>query len=435
MSEVRRVSIHADAARVDAVVSAAEPVGSLIPAMVDALTQHTDFDAGHVARRYRLVVQGRVVAPSKTLSELLIADGMSLTLTHEATAFLPPPCDDAAEAVSTEVAGIERRWSRPAAQSVAALVGGGFSVVGAMVLLRNGFGPDGGQRLGCVGVAATIGLLALLAAVTAYRVFSEQAAGLALGVVAVGCGGLAGSLAVPGGPGAPNALFAAAAAATSATVMRTIGCHTVIFTTLACSGTACTAAAFAAVITGGSPAVIGAGLAAASLAVIEAAPSISVALARLSAEEPQHARRAHAWLTSLIAAPSAAAALGVVCAASRMSTSATIFAVVVGSVMILRARTHHDVTRAVSLIVCGSVCVGAAFLAFAVAHPRHTLPVAGLCVALGVATLGLGGNRVNVSPGVRRSIELVESAAFAAVAPLALWLSGLLGAIRGLDLS
>ena len=131
-------------------------------------------------------------------------------------AFVAPSSDDTAETISAVVAEIERRWNQRAAQLVGALVASCWAGVSVAVLLRTAFDANGAHRAGCVGVAAAISFLALLAAVVACHVFSAGGAGLTLGLMATGFAAVAGLLAVPGGPGAPNALFAMAAAATSA---------------------------------------------------------------------------------------------------------------------------------------------------------------------------------------------------------------------------
>src|SRR5690348_7177100 len=110
--------------------------------------------------------------------------------------------------------------------------------VTAAVLIRTAFDVDG-QRIGCVVVALTIGLLTVPAAVIAYRVFDEPGAGLTLGLTGAGFAALAGLFSIPGGPSAPNALFATAAMGTVAAIVRVFGCHAVVFTALACLATVC----------------------------------------------------------------------------------------------------------------------------------------------------------------------------------------------------
>jgi type VII secretion integral membrane protein EccD len=443
---MRRLAIHAETARVDVVLSATVAVELLIPAIVDALAGGGDFDAGRIAVRYQLCTPGgTALEASKTLAELGIRDGTTLGLTRPPTEVVPPVCDDTAEAVSAVVAAVERRWSRRTAQLVGALVASCWTGISAMVLLRTALDANGAHRAGCVGVAATISLLAFLAAVVACRVFSEDSAGLTLGLLATGFAALAGLLAVPSGPGAPNALFAAAAAATCAAMVRVMGCHAALFEVLACFATTCLAAALVCMVAAEPLPVIGPGLAAISLALIEAAPLVSVMLARLSPDTPSSgaaalraaAFRAHGRLTSLIAAFSASAALGAVSAVFQMSPVSIAFAAVIGSVMMLRARTHQDVVRAASHVICGAVALSAAFIASAAGYPQCVLHIAVLATALGLLALyaGFVGSAATISPIGRRGLELVEFSAFAIVVPLACWLCGLFGAVRSMNLS
>jgi type VII secretion integral membrane protein EccD len=442
---MRRLSIHTETARVDVVLSATVALELLIPAILDALPDRNDVDRGQIAVRYQLFAPGGArLEASKTLVELGIRDGTPVNLTRSPVEFSAPICDDAAEAVSAVVATIERRWSRRAAQLVGALVASCWTGVGAVVLLRTAFVADGAHRAGCIGVAATVSIFALLAAIAAARVFGADRASLTLGLISTGFAALAGLLAVPGGPGAPNALFAAAAAAASAAIVRVAACHAELFAVLACFSTTCSAAALACVLAAEPLPVIGAGLAALSLAMIEASPSTSVMLARLSPDPPSAspdqlqtaAIRAHGWLTTMNTAFSASAALGAVSAASRMSLPGIVFAVMTGSLMMLRARTHHDIVRAVPPVICGAVTLSASLVAFAIAYPTRALHTAVLATAFGILALyaGFVGTAVTVSPIKRRSLELVEYFAFAMVVPLTFWLCGLFGAVRSVNL-
>jgi type VII secretion integral membrane protein EccD len=443
---MRRLSIHTESARVDVVLSATVAVGLLTPAIVDMLAGCSDFDPGQIAVRYQLsTLGGAALQASKTLQELGIRDGTTLTLTHSSLEFVAATSDDAAEAVSAAVADIERRWNRRAAQLVGALVASCWGGVSAAVLLRSAFDTNGAHRTGCVGIAATISLLALLAAVVACRVCSEDSAVLTLGLMTTGFAALAGLLAVPGGPGAPNALFAAAAAAASAAIVRVIACRAVLFVVLACFATTCLAAAVVCVVAAQPLPVIGAGLAAISLAMIEASPPISAVLARLSPDTPSsgsqqlHAAaiRAHGWLTSLVAAFSASAALGALSVLLRISPPGIVFATVVGSVLMLRARTYQDIARAVPHVICGAVTLGAALVACAARYPDNALHIAVLATALVSLALYVGfvGFAATGSPFGRRSLELVDYLAFATVLPLTFWLCGLFGAVRSVNLS
>jgi type VII secretion integral membrane protein EccD len=443
---MRRLSIHTETARVDLVLSATVAVGLLIPAIVDALARRGDLDAGHIAVRYQLsTLDGTALEDSKTLAEFSIRDGTTLTLTRPPTGFAHAITDDTAEAVSAVIAANERHWTRPLAQSVGAVVASCWAGAGAVVLLRNGFDANTAHRASCVAVAATISVVALLAAAVAGRVLNQERASLMLGLMATGFAALAGLLAVPGGPGTPNVLFAAAAGATCAAMVRMMACPALLFEVLACFATTCLSAVLVCVLAAQPLPIVGPGLATMSLAMIEAAPPISVMLARLSPDAPTasadrlraNALRAYRRLTTVIAVFSASAALGAVSTVFRMSAAGIVFAAVVGGVMILRARTHQEVVRAAPLVVCGAVILSAAFIATAAGYPHRAPHVAVLATALGLLALyaGFVDGPATFSPVGRRSLELLERVAFMTVLPLAFWLCGLLGAVRSVNLS
>jgi hypothetical protein len=109
----------------------------------------------------------------------------------------------------------------------------------------------------------------------------------------------------------------------------------------------------------------------------------------------------------------------------------------IGSVMMLRARTHQDVVRAAPLVFSGAVTLSAAFIASAAGYPQCALHIAVLATALGLLALyaGFVGSAATISPIGRRGFELVEYSAFATVVPLTCWLCGLFGAVRSMNLS
>ena len=67
---MRRVSVYADSAHVDLVLSAELPIEMLIPAIVDILTTRSGFGAQPMTLRYQLSLLGDVaLEPSKTLAQ------------------------------------------------------------------------------------------------------------------------------------------------------------------------------------------------------------------------------------------------------------------------------------------------------------------------------------------------------------------------------
>ena len=121
----------------------------------------------------------------------------------------------------------------------------------------------------------------------------------------------------------------------------------------------------------------------------------------------------------------------------QISLPGIVFAAVVGSILMLRARTYQDIARAVPPVICGAVALSAALVACAVRYPHHALHIAALATALDFLALYVGfvGVAATGLPFGRRSLELVEYLAFATVVPLTFWLCGLFGAVRSANLS
>jgi type VII secretion integral membrane protein EccD len=458
---LRRVVVYADSHYVDLVLSAALPIGALIPPIVDILAGECSQSAEPVAIRHQLSVPGSIALdPSKTLAQSEIRDGTVLMLTSSSTVLTPPRFDDVAEAVSASLVSTARPWTRQAARLIGALSASCLAASGAAIMIGTAFGTNDVRRGGCAGVAAAAGVIALLAALAAHRVFRDGTAGLTLGLAAGGFVALAGLLVIPGQLGAPNALLATAATATSATVMRVTGCCATVFTALACFSIVESAAAVVGAVTGVPLPAIGAASAAISLILVEASAPVSIMLTGLSSHatsEPDNARdkrmptphrlsaraiRANTWLTSLVAAFSATAALGAISAAAGSLFAdgprwlGIAFATITGGVLLLRARSHPDLVRSVPLIAAGIVTLGAALVITAVAYPPHTPYIAAVSTMLSAAALCLGFiiRAMRLSPIGRRGLELLEYLALAVVVPLACGICGLYGAARGMNL-
>ena len=459
--ELRRLSVDAGSTRVDLVLPAAVPIGLLIPPILDILAGERHYLAEPAAVRHQLSLPGNIALdPLKTLAQTGIRDGSALVLTNSSTELTAPRFDDSAEALSASIAATTRPWTPRTNRLIGALATSCLAGVSAAAMIRPVFDCNDSGRVGNAGIAATVGFITLLAAVIACRVFRDQSAGLTLGLLASGFAAIAGLLAVPGGPGAPNALFAAAAAATAAAVMRVTGCHAVAFTAAACVATVGAASALVGAIAAVPLQGMGAAIATISLVLVEASAPMAIMLARLSpqlppepgagADDPEtcphrlnaKSIRACAWLTSLIVGFSASAALGAIGAAVGLYLSGgppaggIAFAAVSGVVMLLRARSHRELARSASLIVSGTASVSAALLVAAAAYPLRTPLVAATSMVLAAVALCLGfiNDAVAVSPVGRRSVELLEYLALAAVVPLACWISGLYGVARGLNL-
>ena len=456
-SALRRVSVYDDSLHVDLLLSAVVPIGSLIPPIVDILAAQRGHRARPVAVRHQLSLPGKTpLDPSKNLSQLGIRDGTVFILTSSSTVLTPPRFDDVAEAVSVSLSATVRPWTRQTARLIGALVASGLAGTAVAVLIRTAFDISDARRAGCAAIAAAAGLIALPAAVVAYRMFRDKTAALMLGLAACGFAALAGLLTVPGEIGAPNALLATAASATTAAAIRITGCCATVFTALACFATVETAATVVGAVTGMPLPALGAASAAISLILIEASAPVSIILAGLSSQmTSEHeeaastphrlstsAIRAHSWLTSLVAAFSAAAVLGAIgaatgsCVADGGPSAGLWFAAITGGVLLLRARSHSDVARSVPLVLAGTVTLSATFVIAAVAYPSRTPYLAAASMMLAAAALCLGfiTRTMTFSPIGRRSVDLLEYLALAVVVPLACWICGVYSTVRGMNL-
>ncbi|WP_375482173.1 type VII secretion integral membrane protein EccD [uncultured Mycobacterium sp.] len=451
-----RVSVHADGVHVDLALPAAVAVATLIPSIVDILATagapRTDTDAV----RYRLSrIGGPALTASKTLAQQHIRDGTVLVLTSSPTELPAPRFEDAAEAVSTILDGVARPWSWQAARLTAALAAAWLTSVGGLALIHTFTTNDVRHGVGAAGVAGIVSCAALLAAAIAHRVHGDRMAALTLGLLGTGFAAFAGLFAVPGGPAAPNTLLGAmAAAVTSVLALRVTGCGAVTFTTTACCAIIAAITALVAIVTAAPLHAVALAPTVASLGLLEFSARLSAVLAGLSPRLPTDnaapppssnpeqlsakAIRADEWLTTLVATWSVSAATGAAIEAystgiPRLGRIA--FATIIAAVLLLRARAEAGLVRRLVLTMSGTGALTASFVA-AVAGPPQVPWIVATTATLAFTALCLGfiTPAVRLSPVARRGIDLLEYLALAAIVPLACWLCGLYGAVRGLSL-
>jgi len=452
--DFRRVSVYAGESHTDLALPSGVPVGSLIPQIVDIAAAPLLGEPAH----YRLSTPGAAALDeSKTLAQNGIRDGTVLVLSTSPAPLPAPRFDDPSHAVATLLAATTRPPTSAAGRLTAALAAGWLATVGTLVLICKAFEAHGIGHVGAAaGVLAAAGGIALSAGAIAHRGFGDTIAGLTLGLLATGFATAAGLLVVPGGPGAPNALLATtAAAATAVLALRITGCGSATFTAIGGFALLAAVAALVAAVGSAPPRVIGAACALLSLALIEVSARMSILLAGLSPQPavtaaadrtpaaddlPARAARADSWLTGLVGAFSASAALGAIgtlVAVCRTGGSAVVgiaFAAITGVALLARSRRHPGVANAVTLTVTGTVTLSAGFVV-AVTASAPPLPWIAVAVALltaGALWLGFLAPELTWSPVARRGVELAEYLALAAVVPLACWICGLYGTIRAL---
>jgi type VII secretion integral membrane protein EccD len=431
-----RLTIHGGEADESLAVDLALPrnaeVGLLLPSIVD-LVHRDNAPAG--ARRWRLSPIGKApLDESMTLDENHVRDGDLLLLTTiEASAPQRLPHDPC-----QTVAHVDDPDDAPALRIVAVVAWLCAAGTGAALLGWSGTLTHAPGHLMAGTLVATVATLGAAAA----RRSQDPLLAVALSVVAVGYAAAVGFVSVPAGPAAANVLLAAAAGfAMAILLLRLTRCSTASLTALACCSALSAATAASCVVWTVQVAAAGATLAVLSLAVLGAAARLSIAVSGLTpaeVSEPQ-AILAHQTLTGLVAGSSVSAAVGAVLVGGGVLNdggsrlSAILFTVVVGVVLLLRARTHCESSRRIALGAAAVIGIAAGLAVSAISAPAQAYWITLLSTAAGSAALGrLLGWAVN--PVVRRAIELLEYAALAAVLPLACWVVGLYGLVRASSL-
>jgi type VII secretion integral membrane protein EccD len=324
------------------------------------------------------------------------------------------------------------------------------AVLGAAALVWSGTVTHATSQ---VITGAAIATTTAIGAVTARRAHLDPILCVTLSVISVVFAAGAGFHAVPAGPSTANSLLAAAVAcSTSVLLLRLTRCGAVCLTSVA-TFTALTSMASACGVAWPLPVVTtGAALSALSLGTLAMAPRLSIAAAGLAPVMPSsddgadddpapqvpRAVSAHRTLTGLVIGSSGAAALGAALVAldcagdGRIWPIGSVFAVVVGLVTVLRARTHIDIGCRTALIVGGMGAIVSGGALVVVSEPGQANWVCLIAVATGLSILA-GRFSAAVNPLVRRAVEVSEYLALAAVVPLACWIGGLYGLIRGVS--
>lgn len=447
--------MHWGTAAADLALPAGVPVAVLIPSVADALdVRHPDYEAV----RYQLSVPGAsALDSSTTLAQNGIGDGAVLVLTRPGVRLPAPRYVDVAQEVSATLKGAARQargddGNRRVARLCGAAAAVVVSAVGGSALVRNIFGAGNSRDVtATVAALGSAAIVALGLAAIAHRVHRDPIAGSALSVIATVSAAVAGFVVVPGAPSVSNVLLAGAAAAATAVLgMRLSGCGVVALTAAACFAVVITAAALVGAISAAPVHVVASAAGVASLGLLGAAPRISIALTGLSPRlatsdvaecEPSEswvsvrAIRADRWLVSLRAGLSASAGVGAVVTvlAGAPRLACLVFGAVTAAVLLLRCR-NGDGAGLPGFAVSG---IGTAATSFGVAAVlmQTNGPTLVAATALVAATMYLGFAATAFSPVVLRCVEALEWLAWAALVPLACWIGGLYGVVRGMNLT
>jgi type VII secretion integral membrane protein EccD len=440
-----RLSVQHGPHTVDLALPNEAPVGLLLPSIVDLVHRgRVAVDEGrhwHISR----VGQERLDT-SASLRDNAIRDGELLLLTTSATPTPEWVQDDRWRTVvdTVDTSCVPTQVTATVACVCTAVFGATALVWSGVVTHATGHVVTGGA----IAAAAAIG------AVAVRRAHPDPILCVTLSVIAVVFAAAAGFLAVPGGPSMANSLLAAAVAcSTSILLLRVTHCGAICLTALA-TFTALTGSAAACGVAWTLPvATTGAVLSVLSLGTLGVAARLSIAAAGLTPSMPSSDDRAddgptselpravtaHHTLSALVIGSAGAAAVGAALVASacvhdgRIWPKGAVFAAVVGLVMVLRARTHIDMSRRAALVVGGMAAIAAGVALVVVSAPGQANWVCLLVTAVGLSMLG-GVLGATVNPLARRTVEMLEYLALAAVVPLACWVGGLYGLIRGVSL-
>ncbi len=439
---------------VDLTLPTSPELGEILSAIVDLVgVGHETADG--VPERLRLArVDGSALDESVSLLENGIRDGDVLLLAAEPIPRPEQHSEDPGQHAVEMSASADRgtAW----AHSMGSVACWWSTGVGATTLAWPGPSAPGTRAV----VAAVVAVAATVAAILINHLGAQPLPTLTLGMTAAVFGAIAGFLAVPGGPGPPNYFLAAAICSTVAAVlMHVTSCGTTLFTAIAAFSAVAAVAAAVAALWPAPTAAVGAALAAASLAMINAAAKLSIVLTGLSPRMPSsvdttadedplpagvgalRVARGHQTLTGLLAGFSLSAALGVALVVADRRNHATwsgiAFTGAVSAALILRAVQQRGSSRSTTILTAGFITITAGFTHLTLTSPGQT-PWFGLIAMIlgaGALCLTLADVGERLSPFVRRGIELVDYLALAAVVPLACWVGGLFGFVRGLSLT
>ena len=394
-------------------------------------------------------VVGGPLPPAATLGELGVLDGELLRLGPALPCLPPPVFDDPVDAVAAAAATGTRGYRFEAvvvlAVSVAAAVllgvGGPGGAVGAARGRRRGRRRRGGTRLAQRGGDPAF----------------TQALARGVGLAGVALAAAAGWAAVPDPPG-PVPLMAAAVAAGIAAAAAQLLLRVVAPTLVAAGAVAVVCAAAVIVVRlGATPVAAATAVAALALVAAPLLPRAAIRLAGLPrpvvpadeseltgdddpplppAELAERADLARGYLAGLAGAAAVLAAAGALVAASGGGWAGPVFAGVTAMVLLLRARGYADLAPARTALAAGiAVAIG---LAAAVGGPGSPLGLGACAVLLvgagaGIAALDAAarGMRPELSPVLRRTVDVVEGVLVAAAVPLALAAMDLFALVRG----
>ncbi|MDJ1134907.1 type VII secretion integral membrane protein EccD [Streptomyces iconiensis] len=455
-----RLTVRAPARTIDLAVPSDVPVADLLPAVLDYsgddLAENGIDHGGWVLQR----LGGEPMDEERTLDSYDLRDGETLYLRPRIDALPEVHLDDLVDGISTTMQGRPHGWSPLASTRLLT----GFAVAallaGAIILALPG-GSSGLRAL----AAAAAGLLLIAGAGSASRAVGEGAIGAALGSMAGPYLALAGWL-LPGGDlGGPHShevlgarlLAACAAGAGGAIVaLAAVASFAALFLGFAVVMFFGTLAGTLMVVTDLGPSHVAGILALVAVLLGAFVPSLAFRMSGLrmpplptNAEQLQEGIEPHptsvvaaravladGWMRSLYGAVGAVCAVCLAVLTHDGGLAEVIMAVVLALLLLLHGRGLGNVWQRLSLFApgAGGLLLLVLFSAVGYSVDSRLLLAASLLAAtagLAIASWTVPGRRL--VPYWGRAAEILHSATALALLPLALWVLGVYGALRGLN--
>ncbi|MEV6902040.1 type VII secretion integral membrane protein EccD [Amycolatopsis sp. NPDC051372] len=454
------MTVVAPNTRIDVALPADVAVADLLPMLLE-MAKETSPDGGARHGGWALAKLGDApLDPSRTLASLGVVDGELLQLRKRNENPPPPLYDDVVDAIAESTPDSFRPWTKETARRFGHVAGGLALFISALALFMSG-SLYGGSALG----AAIAGGLGAIACVAVGATLAKGYQAEATGVLIAAAGGLplafvSGFYIVPGLSVRANLLLGAVLVLiVSAVCILIIGAGIRVFIAAATAG-AFGAIAFlvATLVPSATPAGVGAGAVAVSLACISILPRATIWLAKLplphvpsTAEElkedsgfpdyeaiEQRTAVAHDYMTGLMIGCGATTAISAVFAATAPGYFGVILGVIATLVLLLRARAYANGAQAIALLTTGMVSAAGILVGwlFATTAEFRLLYVFGalIVVAAGSLVVGVIFPNQRFSPPLRRTVEILEAICIAVVLPLALGVMDLYTTLRHLNL-
>ena len=449
-----RVTVVAPQTRIDVALPADVAVADLLPMLLEMARERSP-DGGSRHGGWCLAKLGdTAMEPSRTLAGAGVIDGDLLQLRRRSESPPPPLFDDVVDAIAVASPDSYRPWTPHTARALGQVAGGIALLTAAIALFMAGPGLAPAITAGAAAVLA----IALGGVIT--RVFGDHGTGVLVGAAGLPMAFVAGLYAVPGGElDRPNLLLACTMVlVVAAAAILVLGAGVTTFVAAASAAAIGAGAAMVGTLVAHPAAGIAAGTASVTLALLSVLPRLTIQLARLpipqvprGAEDlkedagfPDYAsieRRAglaHEYMTGMIIGCGAVIAVCAVVLAGSARTAATILAVVVTLVMLLRARTYANGTQAIALLAAGMVSAAGLIIGWMLraSDLELNLWIFAVLAVLAAAALILGVvfPRQRFSPVLRRSVDVTEAVLIASVLPIALAVVDLYATVRHINI-